>query len=83
MSPLRRDQEAIGLLGRGHAGGARNRLDAENVRRIWEAGCDPIQIRIDEARRLGRLLRARRVDELKRVQLAVAHDKTDPDRFPG
>ena len=26
---------------------------AENVRRIWEAGCDPIQIRIDEARRLG------------------------------
>ena len=26
---------------------------AENVRRIWEAGYDPIQLRIDEARRLG------------------------------
>ncbi len=26
---------------------------AENVRRIWEAGFDPIRIRIDEARRLG------------------------------
>ena len=26
---------------------------AENVRRIWEAGFDPIQIRMDEARRLG------------------------------
>ena len=69
MSPLRRDRIELDVpLG--------------TVEDWQEAGCEPIQIRIDEARRLGRLLRVRRVDELKRVQLAVAHDKTDPDRFP-